>query len=125
MDGLIGLAEVGLGLALREPGLFFGQCRPHRLPEARRRAGQQGQQHEQPRQHWPFVPPREFDEAVRRRRRARLNRFVRQVARHVPGQVVGRLVASAAILLQALHHDPVQLTAEQLAQQSRITLPVG
>ncbi len=44
------------------------------------------------------------------------------MALDVLGQGAGRLVATVAVLLQALHHDPVQLAAEQLAQPPRVTL---
>ena len=60
----------------------------------------------------PPVPPGELAEAVPRRRRARLHRLVAQVALHVGRQGAGRLVAAVAVLLQALHHDPVQLPAD-------------
>ena len=39
-------------------------------------------------------------------------------------QAVGRLVAAAAVLLQRLHHDPVQLAAHQPAQLPRLDVPV-
>ena len=37
-----------------------------------------------------------------------------EIAFHVAGQAVGRLVAPRAVLLEALHHDPVQLALEAL-----------
>ena len=48
------------------------------------------------------------------------DRPVVKVALHVGGEAVGRLVAAVAVLLQALHHDPVQLAAHQLRQLGRL-----
>ena len=58
----------------------------------------------------------ELPQPVAGRRRARLDRLVGQVALHVAGEAVGRLVAAVAVLLQRLHHDPVQLAAHQPAE---------
>ena len=71
-----------------------------------------------------LVPPGELAEAVPRRRRARLHRLVVQVALHVRREAVGRLVAAVAVLLQRLHHDPVQLAAHQLRQLRRLRASV-
>ena len=62
---------------------------------------------------------------IARRRRARLHRLVGQVALHVQREAVGRLVAAVAVLLQRLHHDPVQLAAHQLGQLRRLRVPLG
>ena len=37
----------------------------------------------------------------------------------------GRLVPPVAVLLQRLHHDPVQLAAHQLGQLGRLHVPIG
>src|SRR5262249_49745571 len=49
-------------------------------------------------------------------RRTRLHRLVLQVALHVPGQPVGRLVAPRPVLLPRLHGDPVPLPPQHPAQ---------
>ena len=40
-------------------------------------------------------------------------------------EAVGGLVAAGAVLLQGLHHDPVQLPADQFRQSRRFHLPAG
>ena len=64
----------------------------------------------------------ELPQPVRRRRRAGLDRVVRQVALDVAGEAAGRLVPPRPVLLQRLHHDPVQLAAHQLRQPRRLGL---
>ena len=39
--------------------------------------------------------------------------------------VGGRLVAAVAVLLQRLHHDPVQLALHQLGELRRLGAPIG
>ena len=41
---------------------------------------------------------------------------LREIALDVRGQAVGRFVAARAVLLQRLHHDPVEVAAEQRRQ---------
>ena len=69
-------------------------------------------------------PPRlrraNLREPIPRRRRARLHRLVGQVAHHVGGEVVGRLVPPPPVLLQRLHHDPVQLAAHRPVELPRV-----
>ena len=65
----------------------------------------------------PPVPAGELGNRYQRRRRARLDRLVGQVSHHVGREVVGRLVAPAAVLLQGLHHDPVELAADRPVQR--------
>ena len=66
------------------------------------------------------VPPGELPQPIPGRRRAGLHRLVGQVALEVARQAVGRLVSPVAVLLQRLHHDPVQLAAHQPAQPRRL-----
>ena len=42
------------------------------------------------------------------------DRFVVEMALEIGSQPVGRLVTAAAVFLQALHHDPVQIPANLL-----------
>jgi hypothetical protein len=60
-----------------------------------------------------------------RRRRAGLHRLIFQVPHHVRGEIVGRLVPPAPVLLQRLHHDPVQLAAVGSVQVPRVGLAMG
>src|SRR6185295_8046768 len=73
------------------------------------RDGAAGGEHE-------FVPANEFLEPVEFARRSRHYRFAVQKTPHVHRETIGRLVTARAILLQALHHDPVQVTANQMDQ---------
>ena len=57
-----------------------------------------------------------FLEAVQPARRAGDNGFVVEVAGDVRGQAVRGFVTTRAILLQAFHHDPVQVAAECVNQ---------
>ena len=91
--------------------LAFGRRGPDRLPDADRRAQQEDAgQHRSGRQHGP-IPPGELAEAIRGRWRTGVDRLVVQVALQVHRQPVGRLVPPIAVLLQRLHHDPVELAA--------------
>ena len=72
-----------------------------------------------------LVPAGQLPQPIAGRGRAGLHRLVRQVALEVAGEAVGRLVAAAAVLLQRLHHDPVQLAAHQSGQPGRLGLPLG
>ena len=51
--------------------------------------------------------------------RAGEDRLVAQVPLDVLGQAVGRLVAARPVLLQGLHHDPVEVALDQLAEEFR------
>ena len=68
----------------------------------------------------PFIPPGEFAEPIRCRRGAGFDRFILQVALDIGREAVGRFVPPGAVLLQGLHHDPVQLAAERVRQLPRI-----
>ena len=68
------------------------------------------------------MPADELAEAIAGRRRACLHRLVGQVALYVARQAVGCLVTPAAVLLQALHDDPVELAPHQLRQLARLQL---
>ena len=107
-----------------------GHLRLPRRPVAHRPADaaaeqHQEEQHQRRHRQAALVPPGELPQPVPRRRRARLHRLVGQVALHVQREAVGRLVAAVAVLLQRLHHDPVQLAADQLRQLRRLRVPLG
>src|SRR6266851_8409563 len=55
-----------------------------------------------------LIAPGELAETVPPRWRAGLHRLVAQVALHVRRKTASRLVTAVAILIQYLHHDPVQ-----------------
>jgi hypothetical protein len=52
-------------------------------------------------------------ETTRRRRRARGDRLAGEMPLEVESEAVGRVVAALAILLEALHHDPVEIAAQR------------
>ena len=66
--------------------------------------------------HTRAIAPHELAQPVRGAGRPCQDRLVVQVPPQVHGQAVGRLVPAIAVLLQGLHHDPVQVAA-QLAQK--------
>src|SRR5262245_44597172 len=68
------------------------------------------------------MPADKLAEPVRGRRRTRVYWLVRQVTLHVGGEGAAALVATVSVLLQRLHHDPVQLAAHQLRQLRRFRL---
>ena len=55
------------------------------------------------------IPANEFVEAINRARRAGQDRFLIQIPFEVPRQAVGRFVAAVPVLLQTLHHDPIEV----------------
>ena len=59
------------------------------------------------------------------RRPAGLDGVARQVALDVAGQAAGRLVPPAAVFLEGLHHDPVEIAAHQPGQPGRVGLALG
>ena len=61
-----------------------------------------------------------FRKSVDGRRRPGLDRLVGQVPLEVAGQVVGRRIPPVAVLLQRLHRDPVELSADQPRQLRRL-----
>ena len=67
-----------------------------------------------------LVPAPRFLKSIGRARRTGDDRFVVQVPLEVRGQTVGRLVAARAVLLQALHHDPVEIAVELDAAASGV-----
>ena len=105
------------------PRLLLGPPGHPGLPGADEDVGhQQEEEARRDRQRRPVLA-RELPQPVAGRRRARLHRLVVQVALDVPGQPAGRLVPPRPVLLQALHHDPVELAAHQLRQPRRLGLP--
>ena len=62
---------------------------------------------------------------VRRRRRASLDRLIVEIMLQLPRQRPGRLVAPAAILVERLHHDPIQLAPDDFFQPGRLGAPVS
>ena len=60
----------------------------------------------------PLVPARHLLEPVGYAWRTGDNGLVAEVALEVGGEAVGGLIATAAVLFQALHHDPVEIGGE-------------
>ena len=63
-------------------------------------------------------------EPIPRRRGPRLDRLLGQEPAHVGREAAGRLVATAAVLLQRLHDDPVEIPLHQGRQLGRLGLPL-
>ena len=89
---------------LTPPSRRNAQTNQQRHHDRRRRRGHQ------------FVPAKRLLELVGRARRPGKDRLVIQVPLEIGGQPVGRLVTAGAVLLQALHHNPVQVALELVDQ---------
>ena len=61
----------------------------------------------------------QLPQAVERARRPGRHDLPSQVPLHVGGEALGRLVAPRPVLLQGLHHDPVEIAANELSQRAR------
>ena len=59
------------------------------------------------------------------RARVELDRLIGEVSLEVAGQGVGRLVSLGPVLLKRLHHDPVELAADQLRELGRLHVTLG
>jgi len=70
------------------------------------------------------IPPCKLAEAVPRRRRTRQHRLITQLPQYISRERTCRLIPAVAVLLLVLHHNPVQLAAEEPAQLLRIALPL-
>ena len=120
------VAPLLLGLdgavALDAGGLLGLGAAPRQHPADRRRHQRQTDERADPLHHRP-VAPVELAQPVSQRRRARLHRVAGQVALHVAGQPAGRVVAAGAVLLQGLHHDPVEFAPQQLGELAGSVAP--
>ncbi len=106
-----------LGASPRRPSGLLGS---HQADGRADDASRQRHQQQTRRQHRPPVPPDELSQAIAGAGRARFDWLVVQVSVDVACQAVSRLVAPVAILLERLHHDPVQLAAHLLGQARRL-----
>ena len=66
-----------------------------------------------------LIPPCKLPQPIAGPGRRRLDRFVAQMPLDVPRQTAGRVIAPGPILVQALHHDPVQIAAHFLGELGR------
>ena len=113
-------------------GLRFGSARgcfgmggPGCLPEARPGGAKQGHRHHcRGRQSRP-VPSHKFFQLITQRRRNRADRFLPEIILEILRQRGCGFVAPAPILLQCLHHDPIQFPAHQPAQLLRLHSAAG
>ena len=84
----------------------------NQTPRRADHAGNQREQHQRSREHRSLVAAKEFSQPVGHRRRKGLHRLMVEIPFHVPRQPVDRRVPARAILLQTLHHDPVEIAAQ-------------
>ena len=104
--------------------LVFGTACPDRLPAGADQSRQQREGDDGSRRDRHLVAASELAEAIAGRRRPGHDRLVTQVPCQVRSQPVRRLVAAAAFLFQALHHDPVQISGNDLRQSLWLELPL-
>ena len=109
------LGQTALLLRLVQGGghPLFGPRRPDGLPGADGGARHERHGDNSCGRQRHAVPSSVLREPIPGRRRAGLDRLVGQVAHQVSRKPVGRLVSPGAVLLQALHHDPVELAAQR------------
>ena len=109
-----GLAQhVVLDEVQRGFGVGFRSLCPHHLPGADDYPEDKRHCHRCRRTEHEFVPPKGLLEFVGRSRWTGHDRLVVQMPLQVGGKTVGRVVTALAILLQALHYDPVEVALEQ------------
>ena len=116
---IVGDLLLGLGLSVcpnREITVLLGA---QKSANGQREPGQQRHQHGGARQDGQAVFAGELLQPIGGARRPGNDRFVVEMPLEVGRQAVGRLVTSAAILFQALHHNPVQVAPEQMDQPGR------
>ena len=100
----------------------FALC-PHCLPHAGRDADDERGRDGHPGGEGEFVAADELAEQVGRGRRAGDDDFVREMPLEIEREAVGRVVAVAAVFLQALHHDPVNVATERAGQLRAVGVP--
>ncbi len=66
-----------------------------------------------------------LSQSVKRRRRACLHRLIGQIMLDIATEFASRLVPAITLLVQTLHHDPIELPAQQGHQAFRFGLPDG
>ena len=93
-------------------GYLFSEQRPSR----RAQADYQREENDSAGGKSELVPPHQFLQPICRARRTGHNRFVVEKPLEVHRQTVGSLVAAGAILLQALHHYPVEVPPQLRAE---------
>ena len=121
--GLLSLLLRRLGfVALRlggEPLLVFGIPGPaghNGLPTADARSHDQCPRHHRRCRKCQLITSPRLLESVNRARRPGHHRFVVEMPLEVGGQTIGRLVTPRPVLLQAFHHNPIQVVGEYPAQ---------
>src|SRR5438046_8942116 len=82
-----------------------------RLPGAHQDSQHQRRGYHGPGAERQLVPPNQFLEPINIARRTGPDRLLVQMPLEVPGQTVDGLISARPVLLEALHHDPVQVTA--------------
>ena len=113
--GLFFLRFEPLLLLTRARGFGFPLCfsSRKRLPCADGNPDQKRDRHRRCGREHQLVAAKGFLKSVSDRRRTCDHGFVVQMPLDVHRQSVGRLVTPRAIFLQALHHDPVEIAAQQ------------
>ena len=68
-----------------------------------------------------LVPSHEAREQIAGARRTGHDRLILQMPAEVGGEAVGGFVAAAAVFLERLHHDPVEVAADLFAEFQRLS----
>ena len=110
----IGGGGLAIGALLFAHRLLLGPRRPDHLPTADQHAGQENHDDGRRRPKADFVPPNRLLKLIQPARWPGHHRLQVQVTLQVRRQTVGRLVAPRPVLLQRLHHNPVQIPLQLL-----------
>jgi len=105
---------ISLGLILGAASLSFGRRRPNCLPGCKGRPQQKRRGDRRRRHHCGPVPLGKAPKSVRRRGRPGENHVVPQVTLDILGEALRRRVAAVAILIEGLHHDPIEIAGKQV-----------
>ena len=97
---------------------------PQHAPGRAAGAEQQHQCNQGCRKHQRSVAAHELAHPVCGAGRPRGHRLITEMILNVGSQCIGRLVAAGAILLQALHHDPVQIATQIDGEPASIDPPM-
>src|SRR5690349_18955932 len=85
-----------------------------RLHQPNKTAAQRQQTDSRDRPDRKAMPAREFLRAIKKTRRRSQNRFIGEMASEVQRELVCGAVAPVAILFQTLHHDAIEIAAQEM-----------
>ena len=113
----------GLGRLTQLPLRLLRPPSAHGLPTANHHPHNQRHRHCSGCGKRKLVAPNQFSQAIQTAWWTSHHRLVCEMALHVHRQAARRFITAVAILLQRLHHDPIQLAPQEIRQFARLGLP--